>query len=35
MSELLSGKHLVHDHVQNKQDHDQNGHDVVMMQKQL
>lgn len=28
MSELVSGKHLVHYHVQNKQDHDQNGHDA-------
>lgn len=34
MSELMSGKYLVHYHVQDEQDHDQNDNDVVMMQKQ-
>lgn len=34
-SELMSGKYLGHYHVQNEQDYDKNGYDVVMMQRQL
>ena len=35
MSEFMNGKHLVHYHVQNEQDYDQNDNDVVMMQRLL
>ena len=33
MSESMSEKHLAHYLIQDDQDHDQNGHDVVMMRR--
>lgn len=33
MSELMSEKHLVHYLIQDDQDHDQDGYDLVMMRR--